>query len=691
MVNIDTLISGAYDTDKMLGADYSKDRTVFQVWAPSADQVSLNRYTKGSSAEQGDRLIETVSMERVLDEKGEWADGVWTKTVSGDLHGTYYTYSVTVGTQTNETIDIYAKAAGVSGTRGMVVDLGATDPDGWEEDRHVCVSKATDAVVWEVHVKDFSGDPQAGFSVENRGKYLAFTEQGTKVQGTEISTGLDYLKELGVNYVQLLPVADQANDETNDQYNWGYNPLNYNVPEGQYSSNPYEGAVRIREFKQMVQALHNAGIGVIMDVVFNHVADALQSPFHKTVPGYYFRQDTDGSFFDSGTACGNETASERGMFRRYMIDSVTYWAEEYHIDGFRFDLMGCHDVETMNRIREALNHLEDGEKLLMYGEPWAAGETHQPEGIDMAVQANIRKLDIGVGAFNDQIRDAVKGHVFYDLATGFIQAGSGQIQPTEEAHMYNEDLMAGIQGNANCAYANSWFKAPVQTTSYISCHDNLCLYDKLVISVNKITVQRGDIEGTPMGDAVFYERDEELVRMNKLAAAAFLTAQGKVFFQAGEEFARSKGGDDNSYNTALVYDNGREWNQINWSRRAVFSDLNDYYMGLLELRRAYAPFRAADLSTVENMVFSAVPDDNLIAYTIFSPGEEWDMAAVILNANKEEKTVTLRAKDGVVLPETWDCVVNQEKAGTHVIDGVSYEGSVITIPAQTALVLLHKR
>lgn len=691
MANMNSIISGAYDTDMELGALYAPEETVFRVWAPSAERVVLNRYAKGSSGEEGDALLEMIELRQALDDDGKWANGVWTGAVSGDLHGTYYTYAVTVEGQTNETIDVYAKAAGVSGGRGMVVNLEATNPEGWEQDTHVCVAQATDAIVWEVHVKDFSSDPKAGFLEADRGRYLAFTEKGTKVEGTEYTTGVDYLKELGVNYVQLLPVADQRNDETGDAYNWGYEPLNYNVPEGQYSSNPYDGAVRIREFKQMVQALHEAGIGVIMDVVFNHVSDALTSPFHRTVPGYYFRQDTDGSFFGSGSACGNETASERGMFRRYMIDSVCYWAEEYHIDGFRFDLMGCHDIETMNQIRAALNRLEDGERLLMYGEPWAAGQTHQPAGIQMAVQSNVRYLDSGIGAFNDGIRDAVKGHVFYDKATAFVQGGNGQEQPLEEAVMTDEKLMAGLQGNANPAYSNPWSKAPVQTISYVSCHDNLCLYDKLVISAENVTVQRNGESGTALGDSVFYERKENLVRMNRLAAVAYLTAQGKVFLQAGEEFARSKGGDDNSYNTALTYANGREWNQINWSRRAMFADLNDYYRGLIALRKAYAPFRAADMTTIANMTFSDLSEENLIAYTIASPGAAWDMVAVLLNANREEKQVTLRTVEGMELPERWVCVVNQEQAGTQPIAGVSYEGSVITVPPQTALVLTAQK
>ena len=701
MGQYELLISGAFDTEQELGALYSKDSTTFRLWAPTAERVVLNRYAKGSSAEEGDAVIGQEDMEKLLDTSGEWTDGVWEKKLAGDLAGTYYTYSVTVDGVTRETMDPNAKAAGVSGWRSMVVDLRATDPEGFSEDRHVCVEQATDAVVWEVHVKDFSSDPKAGFEAGHRGKYLAFTDQGTKLAGTDIATGVDYLKELGVNYVQLLPVFDQLNDETKDFYNWGYEPLNYNVPDGLYSTNPYDGAVRIREFKEMVMALHAAGIGVIMDVVFNHMSDAATCAFHMTVPGYYFRMDPEGDFYSTGTACGNETASERGMFRRFMIESILYWTQEYHIDGFRFDLMGCHDIETMNRIREELDKLEGGDKILVYGEPWSAGLTHQPEGVEMAVQANISKLHSGVGAFNDVIRDAVKGHVFYNKAKGFVQGGNGKPQPEDGAIVLDEALESGIQANANPDYSNPWAKAPVQTTSYISCHDNLALYDKLVISVKDVTVDRGDldgiqaddgigIKGTPLGDPVFYERDEELVRMNKLAAAAYLTAQGKVFFQAGEEFARSKGGDENSYNTALLYENGREWNQINWSRRESFADLNAYYKGLLALRKSYAPFRAADLSAIQNMSFSQTGENNLVAYTITSPGEKWDMVAVILNGNETEQKVALTAKEGVELPAQWGCVVDQETAGAEPMEGVSFAGSEITVPAQSALVLVGR-
>lgn len=661
-----------YDGDD-LGAVYTKESTTFKVWAPSASNVVLKRYAKGSAEESGDKVLGEITMQ-----KGE--DGVWEVTVSGDLKNTFYTYLVTVNGNTQETNDVYAKAVGYNGNRAMVVELDDTDPQGWSEDSHVSVDQMTDAVIWEVHVRDYSSDESSG--MENKGKYLAFTETGTTLNGEgDLATGIEYLKELGVNYVQLLPAFDYVNDESDensDSYDWGYSPLNYNVPEGVYSTDPYDGNTRITEFKEMVQALHENGIGVVMDVVFNHVGggSAKNSWLDKTVPGYYFRTDEWGNYMDSGTACGNETKSEAEMFRKYMIDSVVYWAEEYHIDGFRFDLMGCHDVQTMNDIRDALDKLAGGEKILMYGEPWAAGTTNQAEDVTMVSQANMTKLNPRIGAFNDFIRDSMKGRVFDDSSTGFVQAGNYQEQPADCPVYKDEDTMAALQGNTNEELPDRWAAAPSQVISYVSAHDDLNLYDKLQYSVNNVT---------EAGSDDYYKRDENLVKMNKMAAAAVLTSQGASFFYAGEEMARSKGGDSNSYNSPLYYENGNELNAINWERMTEFSDLLDYYKGLIELREAYAPFRASDMTTIENMTFSDDDIGNLVAYTISSPEAKWDTVAVLMNSNTEEKTATLKAAEGTELPAVWNCVVNQEAAGTKTLE--TYKGSEIIVPAQTVLVL----
>lgn len=663
-----------------LGAVYTPSSTMFKVWAPTASKVVLNRYAKGSTSEESTPSLGTTPMEK--DGTAEDWNGVWTTTVTGDLKNTYYTYSVTAGGTTKETNDIYAKAVGLNGDRGMVVDLDSTDPSGWAQDSHVKVDEPTDAIVWEVNISDFSSAGNSGISAENSGKYLAFTEKGTTVNGSsELSTGIDYLKDLGVNYVQLLPVFDFVNDETAGSYNWGYAPKNYNVPEGIFSTDPSDGNVRIKEFKQMVQALHENEIGVVMDVVFNHVGgDGKESWFNRTVPGYYFRQDEWGNFVDSGTACGNETASEAEMFRKYMIDSVVYWAEEYHIDGFRFDLMGCHDVETMNQLRAALDKLDGGEKILVYGEPWAAGTTNQPEGVEMVDKDSnhntFAMLDERIGAFSNNMRDSLKGEQWQDekgFNKGFVQ-GAQQVGDKSA----DVKLIGSIQANSNLGADEPWAKQPSQVVSYVSVHDDLSLYDKLQRSVN-------GVEGVK--NPKYYEYDSNLVKMNKMAAAVLATSQGMMFFQAGEEMARSKGGDHNSYESPLFFtESGVEYelNAINWERSEKFSDLVEYYKGLLKLRKAYAPFTASDMSTVNNMTFSE-GNENLIAYTINSPGAKWDMVAVVMNSNTESQQVTLKAVDGVELPDAWNCVVNQESAGTEKLE--MYLGTTITVPAQTVLVL----
>ena len=665
-----------------LGAVYSSSSTTFKVWAPTASKVVLNQYAKGSISEESIPSLGTIPMEK--DGMGEDWNGVWTTTVEGDLKNTYYTYSVTAGGTTKETNDIYAKAVGLNGDRGMVVDLGSTDPSGWAQDSHVMVDEPTDAIVWEVNISDFSSADNSGISAGNSGKYLAFTEKGTTVNGEgDLSTGIDYLKDLGVNYVQLLPVFDFVNDETSGNYNWGYAPRNYNVPEGSFSTDPSDGNVRITEFKQMVQAFHDNEIGVVMDVVFNHVGgDGKESWFNRTVPGYYFRQDEWGNFMASGTACGNETASEAEMFRKYMIDSVVYWAEEYHIDGFRFDLMGCHDVETMNQLRAALDKLDGGEgkKILVYGEPWAAGTTNQPAGVEMVDKDSNHNtfvmLDERIGAFSNNMRDSLKGEQWQD-EKGF---NKGFVQGAQKVGDKSADvkLIGSIQANSNLGADEPWAKQPSQVVSYVSVHDDLSLYDKLQRSVN-------GVEGVK--NPKYYEYDSNLVKMNKMAAAVLATSQGMMFFQAGEEMARSKGGDHNSYESPLFFtESGVEYelNAINWERSEKFSDLVEYYKGLLKLRKAYAPFTASDKSTVENMTFSE-GNANLIAYTINSPGAKWDMVAVLMNSNTVSQQVTLKAADGVELPDAWNCVVNQESAGTEKLE--MYLGTTITVPAQTVLVL----
>ena len=629
-----------------LGAVYTKDSTTFKVWSPTAKKVQLMIYADGDAA-AGSAYESCIDME--YDEK----TGVWAAAVKGDLANKYYTYYIYNGVKGKEVVDIYAKAAGVNGNRGMVVDLGSTDPEGWESDTHVSVDKPTEAIVWEVNVKDFSGDPASGVSEKNRGKYLAFTESDTTVDGAGMgTTGLAYLKDLGVNYVQLLPIFDFGSvDESSkaDQFNWGYDPKNYNVPEGSYSSDPYNGNVRITEAKQMIKAIHDNGMGVIMDVVFNHTYEGAKSWFNMTVPDYYYRF-TDSGSWSNGSGCGNDTASEHLMFRKYMVDSVTYWASEYHIDGFRFDLMGLHDVETMKAIREALDKLDGGEKIIMYGEGWDMATSAEP-GTVMATQKNVKKLGERIGAFNDGFRDGVKGSNFNASEGAFIQGGSGQAA-----------VKSGIK-----AEIENWAAVPSQVVTYNSCHDNYTLWDKLTAT-----------SGSPDD---YDSRNEQLVAMNKLAAAISLTSQGINFFQAGEEFARTKHGDENSFRSSSKI------NRLDWKRRNEYNDLVQYYAGLIEIRRNFAPFTDATAKSASTISFLDT-DKGVIAYTIenvLTPDDEWKHAALIFNSTGDDKEIVLK---GDKLPAEWVTVVNGSSAGLQELDIINE--NKVTVPAGTAMMLVDK-
>ena len=566
-----------------LGASYSKKATTFKVWSPNAASVRVNIFEHGSDNEgdAGSIMSRAMSLDKTT--------GVWSVTINGDLLNKYYTYSVTHGKTTKETADVYAKACGVNGQRSMVVDLSTTNPDGWENDKHVLVQNQTDASVWEISVADFSSSESSGVSEANRGKYLAFTEEGTTVNGVQgaSSTCVDYLKKLGVKYVQIMPFYDFGSvDESKnimDQYNWGYDPVNYNCPEGSYSSNPKKGEVRIKECKQMIQALHNAGIGVIMDVVYNHTYTSA-SWFQRTVPNYYYRMNNDGTF-SNGSGCSNDTASEHLMFRKYMIDSVTYWASEYHIDGFRFDLMGLHDVTTMNSIRTALDNLYadgSGSQILMYGEAWDMA-TNCDEGTVLASQKNLKQMSDRIGAFDDTIRDAIKG------STGgtdgaFVQDGSRRA-----------NLKTGIAGQSDTT--TGWANVPSQCVTYASCHDNLCLYDKLVGSVYD-------------ADGKYRRRYEDLVAMNKLSAAIVITSQGIPFSLGGEEFCRSKDGDENSYASS------RKENMLDWENVDLYSDVIEYYRGLYKIRDAFAAFSDSTAATANRLTYLSDVPKGVTGYTI---------------------------------------------------------------------------
>ena len=640
---------------KDLGAIYTKSATTFKVWAPSASKVEVKRYKTGSDNEAGAGVLGTVAMSK------NNSNGTWSTTVNGDLNGTYYTYLVTVNGRTQETQDVYSVATGVNGNRSMVIDLSDTDPTGWQEDNHVMTDNATDAVVWEVQIRDFSIHDSSGVDDKYQGKYLAFTQNGTKLNGSgDMPTCVDYLVEQGVNYVHLNPCYDYGSvDETRlntPQYNWGYDPVNYNVPEGSYSTNPYDGATRIKEFKQMVQALHDRGIGVIIDVVYNHVYSATDSAFEKTVPGYYFRMGSESKFLD-GSGCGNVTASEKTMYRKYMIDSVKYWAEEYNIDGFRFDLMGCHDINTMNTIRDELDKIDS--RILIYGEPWMAdwnGGNGLPNS-EVCILDNASRIDNGIGMFSDKIRNALKG--------GTDDATQGYIQGSQNV---TNDVKAGMMGGASNTFGK-WSKQPSQAVTYSSAHDNLTLWDKLLKSNNS-----SDYDGT----------NQNILQQNKLSAAIVLTSQGMPFYLAGEEFARTKHGDHNSYKSPDSV------NQIDWNRTKKYSNLVEYYKGLMKIRANYSPFRDPTTNSINTTYFSQ--SGSAIGYTIqnktANASNEWGTVAVLTNNSSNSQTVTLKVGSGASLPSSWVVVANGDKAGVEKLSTMN--GSSISVPAKTALVLVDE-
>lgn len=636
-----------YYFDGKLGAIYTKESTEFRLWSPIATMVKVRLYTTGSDSEAGARIIGTYTMEKNEE------TGVWSYVAAGDLNGIYYTYLVThPDFGERETGDIYAKAAGVNGNRSMVIDLDTTDPENWDKDSRVLFSKPTDAIIWEIQVRDFSYCESSGVSEKNRGKFLAFTEH-TTLRGKEgaPATCVDYLKELGINCVQINPFYDFGSiDESSDadQYNWGYDPKNYNLPEGSYSTNPYKGDVRIRECKQMIKALHDAGIAVVMDVVYNHTYEGHGSWFDISVPGYYYRYNQDG-YWSNGSGCGNDTASEHKMYRKFMIDSIMYWAKEYHLDGFRFDLMGLHDVETMKEIRNALNTLENGEKILMYGEAWDMFTACEP-GTIMANQHNMHLLPTNIGAFCDNIRDAVKGNEFDQYSCGFVQNGSRR-----------NEVFRGVRADTDF-----WAKTPSQAVNYASCHDGRTMYDKLCLSVFRDNPQ-------------YHLRHENIIRMNKLAAAILLTSQGIPFMVAGEEMARTKLGDHNSYRSPSRI------NRIDWTRLEEYSDLVEYYKGLIKLRKTFAPFRDNTDDTIQKGMWLFTDNPTGAGYTLEGTAYgKWRKMLLLFNGSTNQESFDL-ASHG--LTGWWDALVSAESAGTEFLGEYS---RIINVPGTSALILVEQ-
>ena len=585
-----------------LGPDYAPGGTCLRLWAPTAEAVTVTLYHKGD----GGAVLGTEPLVR-------GAHGVWSIWLPGEQHGRYYTFAVTVNGITRETGDPYARAAGVNGVRSMIVDLARTAPSGWERDVRPTIPPAQRAV-WEVSVRDFSQDAASGVRPAWRGKYMAFTQQGTTLHGDGIHpTCLNYLKRLGVKYVQLMPIFDFGSvDEAKPllrQYNWGYDPTNFNVPEGSYSTDPTRGEVRIRECREMIAALHAAGIGVVMDVVYNHTYRT-ENPLNNTVPYYFFRQNADGSF-SNGSGCGNEFASERPMARRYLIDSILYWAKEYHIDGFRFDLMGLYDAESINAVRAALDSLPGGRDILLYGEPWQGGasQLHRYE----ANKANLAMLNERVGIFCDDTRDAIKGGCFDAREPGYVEGKPGSFW----------DIGAAVA--AWCRSDRLPPHAPSQIVSYVSAHDNFTLWDKLLC----VRYEKPE----------FTARDTVALAQNRLAAGIYLTSFGLPFMQAGEEFARTKKGVGNSYRSSPAL------NRLDWNRAEQYHALVDYYRGLLALRAAFPRLGSTDRHAPEALQFFAL-EQPLVGWTlpaVWGDGAAWSALCVFYNPTETACTVSLPA------------------------------------------------
>ncbi len=635
-----------------LGAVYTAESTCFCLWAPLAEAVKIRFYREGN----GDCLLE----EAVL--KQDKNAGVWRYEKAGDCHGLYYTYVVTHSGKPLETIDPYAKAAGVNGERGMVVDFARTNPEGFDKDHGPELKQPTDAIIYEISVADTTADVSAG--VSHPGKYLGLTEEGT-TNGQGESTALDYIAKLGVTHVQIMPVYDfgSINEAESDeeQYNWGYDPENYNVPEGSYSTDPYHGEIRIREFKQMVQAFHKRGIGVIMDVVYNHTHNIEHNCFQKCVPDYYYRRQK-GRYTD-GSGCGNEVASDHAMVRKFIVESVLYWMREYHIDGFRFDLMAVLDMETMQAVEKAVHDVNP--QILIYGEGWTGGESALPED-RRSTKANIAKLK-GVGAFSDDIRDGIRGHVFYEKELGYVNGA-----PKKE-----NDIRFSVVGACRHpqvdykAYqytaSGAWAKTPASVINYASCHDNLTLWDKLSLTAGS--------------------RPEDVRKsMNRLAASIVLTSQGIPFFLSGEEFLRSKpieGTDEfaeNSYNLPLFT------NSLKYGRMSGEQDIVCYYQGLIAFRKAHPSLRMTSAKQVsQNLKFLDGMPSGIVAYTVLE--KETDSILLIVY-NAAESAVQIPIPDAGI----WEVFIRKDMAKATPLESIhAKEGQKIRIPAISCLAAVCRK
>lgn len=646
-----------YGYNGELGAIYNKDRCKFILWAPTATNVQIALY--------GDDGYKYNCDAKEVYPMSKESNGTWVVEINGDLNGKYYNYLVNVDGKINEVVDPYAKAVGVNGNRGMVIDLDSTNPEGWQDDKKPELKDPTDSIIYEAHIRDLSIDESSGIDNKYKGKFKALTIKDSCIPGTKIKTVINHIKDMGFTHIHLLPAFDYGSiDETKldkPQFNWGYDPKNYNVPEGSYSTNPYLGNIRIKEFKEMVKSLHEAGIRVVMDVVYNHTYN-LESCLNKAVPGYYYRQDEEGNYSDA-SACGNETASDRYMFRRYMVDSVVYWAREYHIDGFRFDLMGIHDIETMKLIREELNKIDPS--IIVYGEGWMGGPSPLKDN-EAALKKNTYKFDeLQIAAFSDDCRDGVKGHVFYEEEAGFANGKEG-LEETIKFAVVASTPHKEVDKNNIIYSADFWANEPYQTVTYASAHDNYTLWDKLQIV-------------SP------YCTEEELIKMNKLIAGIILTSQGISFIHAGEEMARSKV-DESGKLVENSFASSDEVNKICWNRKVEYKELVEYYKGLISLRKEYKAFRMNSNKEIQRNIHflekgNEFEADNLVAYVINSKNidNKCSKIAVIINANEKEETIKLNEKK-------WGVLVNEKKAGTEIIESI--DSDIVMVPAKSIKVLI---
>ncbi|WP_166386611.1 type I pullulanase [Polaribacter sp. 11A2H] len=629
-------------TDKSLWLDYSKEETIFKIWSPRATAVKLNLYKTGNDSE----VFETLDL---IAEK----NGLWQKKVQRDLNGTYYTYQTYIDDHwLTETPGIYAKAVGVNGNRAMVFNADETNPRNWNKDTYVELNVPNSAIIYELHIRNITIQKEANSSYP--GKYLGLVEKGVK-STQNVPTAIDHIKRLGITHVHLLPTFDQYSiDETHletPQFNWGYDPQNYNVPEGSFSTNPFKAEVRIKEFKTMVQAFHDAGIGVVLDVVYNHTGVKETSNFNLENPGYYYRFNNDGSY-SNASGCGNETSSERKMTQKFMLESVKYWTEEYHLDGFRFDLMAIHDIETMNLIAEEVKKINPN--ALIYGEGWVGGDSPLPEE-KRALKKHIPQMP-KIAAFCDDIRDAIKGGVFEDNSTGFVNG----------AKFTEESIKCGIVGaiehpQLNYQYVNysnkAWAQQPWQAINYVSCHDNYTLYDKLKVSRPDASL-------------------DEIKAMHKLSTAIVLTSQGTPFLHEGSEIMSTKKGDHNSYKSPDAI------NEIDWNLKVLNADVLAYYKNLIKLRKKHPAFRMPTAKEVQdNLKFKKI-DDGLVSYQLKNNANKDTWSKILVIFNRQNYDINYE------LDQSWKIAVLKDSFD---FEGTENVTDNVIVPAISMMVLFQKK